>query len=108
MRRKYPVAVPYEEDLYKRLKHPQYAADYLNASIEMAKDDKDPRAVLLALYDVAQARGMKKIADAAKMHRVSLHRMLTKNGNPEWASLVRVLQATQLRFRFEPVFKKAV
>ena len=107
MKRRRTVAEPYVDDLYKRLKDPSYAAEFLNASLELAKDDDDPRAVLLALYDVAQARGMKKIADAANMHRVSLHRMLTKNGNPEWKSLFRVLMATQLRFRFESTLKKA-
>ena len=107
MKRRHPAAVPYEEDLHERLKDAQYAAEYLNACLELAIEENDPRGVLLALYDVAQARGMQRIADAAKMHRVTLHRMLTKYGNPEWNSLFRVLKATQLRFRFEAPLKKA-
>jgi probable addiction module antidote protein len=95
------------DDLYKRLRDPSYAAEFLNASFALAMEDDDPRGVLLALYDVAHALGMKKTADAAKMHRVTLHRMLNKNGNPEWSSLFRVLKATHLRFRFESTLKKA-
>jgi probable addiction module antidote protein len=107
MKRKFPVAVPFEVDLYKHLRDPHNAAEYLNACLELAIEENDPRGVLLGLYDVAQARGMKKTAEAAKMHRVTLHRMLNKKGNPEWNSLFRLLQATQLRFRFESTIKKA-
>jgi len=107
MKRKFPAAVPYEVHLYQQLKDPHFAAEYLNASLELAIEENHPRGLLLALYDVVQARGIQRTADAAKMHRVTLHRMLNKNGNPEWNSLFRLLQATQLRFRFESTLKKA-
>ena len=107
MKRKIPPAVPYVTDLHQRLRNPAYAVEFMNACLDLALEENDPELILLALYDVAQARGMKKIADAAKMHRVTLHRMLNKGGNPEWNSLFRVLKATELRLHFESPLKKA-
>src|SRR5258708_3939270 len=99
--KKHSASEPFKHDLLKRLKDPAYAVEFLNACLRLAVEENDPKLVLRALYDVAQARGMKKTADAAKMHRVTLHRMLNKGGNPEWNSLFRLLQATRLSFRFE-------
>lgn len=95
-------AVSHELETIRELKDPQEAMRYLNACVQVAFEENDPQLVLLALYNVAQAQGMKKTADAARMHRVSLHRMLTKGGNPEWKSLFRVLTAMHLPFKFEP------
>jgi len=66
----------------------------------VAFEENDPELILLALYNVAQAQGVRKTADGARMHRVSLNRMLTKGGNPEWKSLFRVLAAMHLSFQF--------
>jgi probable addiction module antidote protein len=99
---KVPPAVPYEEGLYEELKNPKKAAAYLNAALDVSVKENDPDLFLLALYHVARARGFKKMAAAAKVHRVSLNRMLARGGNPEWRSLFKVLLATQLRLRIEP------
>ena len=88
----------YEKSLLKALKDPAEAAAYLNAALE----ENDPVLFLTAYYNVARAHGMKKIADAAKLHRVSLKKMLSKRGNPEWKSLFKVLTASKLRLRIEP------
>ena len=88
----------YDAYLLKSLKDPIEAAAYLNAALE----ENDPSLFLTAYYNVARAHGMQKIADRAKIHRVSLKKMLSKNGNPEWKSLFRVLTASKLRLRIEP------
>jgi probable addiction module antidote protein len=100
--KKVPPAVPYEESLYEDLKDPKEAAAYLNAALDTSVKENDPDLFLLALYQVARARGFGKTADSAKIHRVSLNRMLSKGGNPEWRSLFKVLSASQLRLRVEP------
>ena len=87
----------YDKSLLKSLKDPVEAAAYLNAALE----ENDPALFLMAYYNVARAHGIKKIADAAKVHRVSLKKMLSKRGNPEWKSLFRVLTASKLRLRVE-------
>jgi probable addiction module antidote protein len=93
----------YDSYLLKSLKNPVEAAAYLNAALE----ERDPRAFLMAYYNVARAHGIQKIADAAKIHRVSLNKMLSKRGNPEWRSIVKVLAASKLRLRVEAAHKLA-
>ncbi len=99
--------VSHEKKLRKELKNSADALQYLNASVEVAFKENDPELILLALYNVAQAQGINKTAKLAKMHRVSLHRMLTNGGNPEWKSLFRVLSALHLALRFEKPFALA-
>jgi probable addiction module antidote protein len=83
----------YEEQLRKALKDPQEALEYLNAALE--EGDKDT--FLLALKDVAAARGnMSKLARQAKLDRVSLYRIFSGKGNPEIRSLESILEALGL------------
>ena len=90
----------YEDSLNKRLKDPRYAADYLNAVL------KDPEAklsaFLLAVADVARAHGVKEVAHRARLHRVGLHKMLRKESNPEFRSVVKVLKAVHLGLAIQP------
>lgn len=87
----------YDSYLIKSLKDPVEAAAYLNAALE----ENDPVVFLMAYYNVARAHGIKKIANKARIHRVSLKKMLSKKGNPEWKSLFKVLMASKLRLRVE-------
>ncbi|MBI3552627.1 MAG: transcriptional regulator [Elusimicrobia bacterium] len=93
----------YYEWLWNWLKDPKEAAGYLNAALE----GDDPGDFLTAYYNVARAHGVKVIADKAKVHRVSLNKMFSKSGNPEWKSLMRVLAASKLRLRIEPATHRA-
>ena len=84
----------YRETLLDALKNPDEAAQYLNACLE----DEDVRVFLLALRDVADARGgMRALARDARLNRESLYRMLSKSGNPSLDSLAAVLNACGLR-----------
>ncbi len=84
----------YRESLLEALKNPEDAANYLNACLE----DEDPRVFLLALRDVADARGgIKSVSRDAHLNRESLYRMLSKSGNPSLDSLTAVLNACGLR-----------
>ena len=76
------------------LKDPDEATQYLNACLE----DEDPHVFLLALRDVAEARGgIRSLSRAAHLNRESLYRMLSKSGNPSLDSLSAVLNACGLR-----------
>jgi len=90
---------PYDKHLLQSLQNPIEAAAYLNAALE----ENDPAIFLLAYYNVARAHGIKKLADQANVHRVSLNKMLSKRGNPEWKSILRVLNASKLRLRVEAI-----
>ena len=87
-------AESYRESLLESLKNPDEAAQYLNACLE----DEDARVFLLALRDVANARGgVRSLARETKLNRESLYRMLSKSGNPSLDSLAAVLNACGLR-----------
>jgi probable addiction module antidote protein len=84
----------YRESLLESLKNPDEAAQYLNACLE----DEDARVFLLALRDVADARGgIRDLSRNARLNRESLYRMLSRSGNPSLDSLTAVLNACGLR-----------
>ena len=84
----------YRESLLESLENPDEAAQYLNACLE----DEDARVFLLALRDVAGARGgIRAVSRDAHLNRESLYRMLSKSGNPSLDSLAAVLTACGLR-----------
>lgn len=84
----------YREALLETLKNDDEAVHYLNACL----DDGDVRVFLLALRDVADARGgMGTLARASRLNRESLYRTLSKSGNPSLDSLAAILTACGLR-----------
>jgi len=96
--------VPYESWLIERLKSPAEAAAYLEAVIE----EGDQAAIMLALRQVAMARGgVAEVARKAKLTREATYKMLSRSGNPELRSLTSVLEATGLRIAVKPIDKKA-
>lgn len=86
--------VPYRDNLLKALKDPEEAALYLTTALQ----DEDPRIFLMALRDVADARGgIRTISQGTRLNRESLYRMLSKAGNPSLDSLIAVLRAVGLK-----------
>lgn len=92
---------PYEESLYKALQDPNEAAEYLNASLEEAIESDNIQLFLLALKDIAKAKGMSRVAGLAKLNRESMYKMLSLNGNPEFGSLWNLLGSLGLKFAIE-------
>ena len=89
-----PPSKPYHPELIKALRDPREALEYLNSALE----DGDPEGFLLALRDVAEAQGgVAQLAEAAKLNRESLYRMLSDRGNPEFRSLDALLHALGFR-----------
>jgi probable addiction module antidote protein len=91
------ITTPYDEGLIAGLKDPQEATAYLNAALE----DGDQEVFLLALRDVAEARGITKLAQDAELNRENLYRMLSRQGNPQLASLIAVLRSMGLRLTID-------
>ena len=87
----------YQQDLLKELKDPQAAAAYLSAALE----DGSMEVFLLALRDVAEARGITKISRQTKLNRENLYRMLSEKGNPQLSSLSSLLKSCGLRLSVE-------
>lgn len=82
-------------------KHPDRALKYLNACVQVAFEENDPELVLSALAVIAKVYGITKLAKKTRLQRESLHRMLSKKGNPEWGSLFRVFRALRIQPRLE-------
>jgi len=70
----------------------------INAYMEEALETDDPAFIASALGTVARARGMSRIAKKAGLSRESLYKALSTEGNPEFATIVRVMQALGLKF----------
>lgn len=91
-------SVDYQEHLIERLRDPAEALAYLKAALE----ERDlPEVFLLALRNVAEARGFSKLAQDTKLNRESLYRMLSKKGNPSLASLYALLDSLGFRLSVE-------
>ena len=90
-------AVDYKSGLLKRLADPEYAIGYLNAALE----DGDQQVFLLALRDVAEARGLSQVAREAQLNRENLYRMLSPTGNPQLSSLSSLLHSIGLRLAIQ-------
>ncbi len=73
-------------------------AAYLDAALE----DGDPSLIAAALGDIARAHGMSSVAQEAGVGRESLYKSLSLNGNPEFATVLKVLTSLGLRLRAEP------
>jgi probable addiction module antidote protein len=90
--------VDYKIGLLEDLQDPNEAIAYLNAALE----DDDPRIFLLALRDVAEAKGMSEVARGSQLNRENLYRMLSLNGNPQLSSLTALLRSIGLRLAIQP------
>ncbi len=85
-------------DAATHLKSNEAIAAYLEAAIE----DGDPAVVTAALGDIARSKGMTRIARKAGLGRESLYKALSPGGNPEFATVLRVVQALGLKLRAVP------
>jgi probable addiction module antidote protein len=66
------------------------------AYLEAALEDGDPALVAAALGDIARAKGMTQIAREAGLGRESLYKALSPEGNPELATVLKVVRALGL------------
>jgi probable addiction module antidote protein len=92
---------------------PWDAADHLDsdaavaAYLEAAFAEADPSLIAAALGDVARAQGMSSVAQEAGLSRESLYKALSPEGNPELATVLRVLRALGMRLSVQSVEQAA-
>lgn len=85
--------------------HPWDAATYLQsdeaiaAYLDAVLDEDDPALLAAALGDVARAKGMTHISRETGLGRESLYKALSSNGNPEFATVQKVVRSLGLRLR---------
>ncbi len=80
-------------DAAASLKTKKDIAAYLDAVLE----DGDPELLKAALGDIARAKGMSELARASGLGRANLYKALSSTGNPEFATVAKVVRALGLR-----------
>ncbi len=78
-------------DVAEHLRTPEEMAAYLDAWLEEAPDDVS--GIAKALGDIARAKGMSQVAKDAGLSRESLYRALSAEGNPSFATVLKVARA---------------
>ncbi len=76
--------------------------DDMAAYLEAALSEGDPALVVQALGAIAKARGMAQIAKASGLRRESLYKALSPDGNPQFNTVLRVVNALGIRLHAEP------
>jgi probable addiction module antidote protein len=74
-------------------------AAYMQACIDEA--DGDAAFIAKSLGVVARARGMSQLAKDTGLGRESLYKALSGEGNPSFATVVKVINGLGLRLHFE-------
>jgi probable addiction module antidote protein len=77
--------------------------DDMVAYLQAAFEDGDPAVVIHALGNIARARGMSQIARDTGLRRESLYKALSSDGNPEFATVLKVVQALGIKLNAEPM-----
>jgi probable addiction module antidote protein len=89
--------VPY--DVAEQLRTPEEMAAYLDAWLTEAPDDV--AGIARALGDIARAKGMSNVARVSGLSRESLYKALRADGNPSFATVLKVAKALGLRLHAE-------
>jgi probable addiction module antidote protein len=89
--------MPY--DVAAQLRTPEEMAAYLDAWLEGAPDDA--AGIARALGDTAGAKGMTQVAKEAGLSRESLYRALSADGNPSFATVLKVARALGMKLHAE-------
>ena len=72
------------------------------AYLEAALQEGDSALIAAALGDIARAKGMSQIARDAGLGRESLYKALSAEGNPEFATIMKVIAALGLQLHASP------
>lgn len=86
-------------DVAEQLRTPEEMAAYLDAWLQEAPDDA--AGIARALGDIARARGMTQVARDAGLSRESLYKALSEDGNPSFATVLKVARALGVRLHAE-------
>ena len=79
----------------EHLRTPEEMAAYLDSWLDEAPEDTS--GIARALGDLARAKGMSQVAKDAGLSRESLYRALSAEGNPSFATVLKVAKALGVR-----------
>lgn len=85
-------------DAAEFLKDEETIAEYLSAAL----DDPNPDVFLMAVRDVARARGMTELARASGLGREGLYKALAPGAKPRYDTVLKVMKGFGLRLSAKP------
>ncbi len=85
-------------DAARYLNDDEAIAEYMTAILETEDSDL----LLLALSDVARAKGMAQVAKDAGLGRESLYKALAPGAKPRFETIVKVARALGVKFTAQP------
>ena len=88
-------------DPSKRLKDIDYARLYVEACSE--EDPGDGNVIRASLQDVTRAQNMSGLAQQVGMSRAGLYKALSPNGNPSFATIMRLTRALGMQVVIRPL-----
>jgi probable addiction module antidote protein len=91
-------------DSAEHLKTSEDMAMYLEACFEEAGDDA--AFIAKALGNIARAKGMSQLAHDTGIGRESLYKALSGQGNPSFATILKVTRALGIRLHAEPALEE--
>jgi probable addiction module antidote protein len=86
-------------DAARYLDGDEAVAEYMTAVLET----NDPDLLLVALSDVARAKGMAQVAKDAGLGRESLYKALAPGAKPRFETIMKVAHALGVKFTAQPV-----
>ena len=95
-------------DVAEHMDNEEYISEYLKAAFESG----DISEITRALSDVARARNMTDLAEKMGISRQGLYKTLSENGNPEFATIQKLITALGLQMSIiapsKPVRKRVL
>ncbi|MDR0444342.1 MAG: putative addiction module antidote protein [Treponema sp.] len=80
-------------DVTEHMDNEEYISEYLRSAFESG----DISEITRALGDVARARNMTDLAEKMGISRQGLYKTLSENGNPEFATIQKLITALGLQ-----------
>lgn len=93
--RNYRTFTDVEESYFRD--HPEEIDDYITILFEEYAKDGDMGALLSSLRVIGRVKGLAKIAEQAGMSRKGVQKLLSEEGNPEFASVNSIMHAMGYR-----------
>jgi probable addiction module antidote protein len=90
-------------DVADYLDNDEVIAEYLTAALE----DADPDVFLMAVADVAKARGMSHVASETGLGRESLYKAFAPGAKPRYDTVLKVLKAVGIQLQATPAVESS-
>ncbi|MDD3013755.1 MAG: putative addiction module antidote protein [Candidatus Gastranaerophilales bacterium] len=84
----------YQDYLIKKLKDPDEAEAYLNASLEAYMEDNDTKALMLALEHLARAKySVTELSRITGVSRQHVYRIFDNESNPNFTTISTIIKS---------------